>query len=380
MKDNKSKLVNYFLHKNNASYIFLWVSCGLVFLASIILFSLKTEENVQIRGEVAPKEGIFQIKSPSTSIVEKILVYDGDFVRKKQILFTFKKEFINKEIKDALKLAEISKKNRKDFNSHCKEKNALLLGKESASSQIYESDKKSYEMMKQLLETGSISQLQVLQAYTTMMASKKEYLDLQSDLVQLKEQCNSGKLEKEKELSQINIRIESLKHESNLLEVKSPIDGYIYDIAPIAIGGVIQEQERIANIASDLDLIVKAIGSGKDITYLKTGTDVKIRVDSFPYTEYGVLTGTIINVAPQRRLSPNKDAMITDINSSRKQGSSEYTLTINIDKTFYTKHGKKEKLKPGMEATILVTLRQRPIIEYFTDIFKNFYDPLKTVR
>ena len=67
MKDNKSKLVNYFLHKNNASYIFLWVSCGLVFLASIILFSLKTEENVQIRGEVAPKEGIFQIKSPSTS-------------------------------------------------------------------------------------------------------------------------------------------------------------------------------------------------------------------------------------------------------------------------------------------------------------------------
>ena len=72
--------------------------------------------------------------------------------------------------------------------------------------------------------------------------------------------------------------------------------------------------------------------------------------------------------------------MITDINSSRTQGSSEYTLTIGIDKIFYTKNGKKEKLKPGMEATILVTLRQRPIIEYFTDIFKNFYDPLKTVR
>ena len=90
MKDNKSKLVNYFLHKNNAHTYFMGILC-LVFLASIILFSLKTEENVQIRGEVAPKEGIFQIKSPSTSIVEKISVYDGDFVRKNKYYLPLKK-------------------------------------------------------------------------------------------------------------------------------------------------------------------------------------------------------------------------------------------------------------------------------------------------
>ena len=60
----KEKLFTYLLNKNNASYFFLWISSSLVLLAITILFFVRSDEYIQIRGEVSPKEGIFQIKSP----------------------------------------------------------------------------------------------------------------------------------------------------------------------------------------------------------------------------------------------------------------------------------------------------------------------------
>lgn len=380
MRTPKKKLLTYLLHKNNASYFFLWVSSGLVLLAITILFFVRSDENIQIRGEVSPKEGIFQIKSPSTSIVNGIYVADGDLVRKDQILFGFKGDFMKKELQDAELLSKISKKNLKKSVNYCKQSLDILKRKTLAANKILNSEKETFHMMKQLLNSGSISKLQVRQAFTNMTIREKEKLELESDLIQENEKCNSSILDKETRLSEINIKIVALKHQLSMLAVKSPINGYVYDIAPIAVGGVVQEKERVANIASKANLIIKSIAPGKDIGYLKSGKKVKIRIDSFPYTKYGVLDGKIDIVAPQRRLSAKKDTMITEDNRANISSSSEYTLTIRMDKTYFVQNGIKEDLKPGMEATILITIRNRPVIEYFTDIFKSFYDPLTTVR
>ena len=60
--------------------------------------------------------------------------------------------------------------------------------------------------------------------------------------------------------------------------------------------------------------------------------------------------------------------------------SSEYTILISLDKNFVELKGKKFPLLLGMDTSILIKLRQKPLIEYFTNAFKLFYDPMKNVK
>ena len=65
----------------------------------------------------------------------------------------------------------------------------------------------------------------------------------------------------------------------------SPIEGIVFELKP----------DNSKYIATKAESLLKIIPTGKltvnignsDIGFLSTGQEVKVRVDSFPYTEYG---------------------------------------------------------------------------------------------
>ena len=82
-------------------------------------------------------------------------------------------------------------------------------------------------------------------------------------------------------------------------------------------------------------------------------------------------------IAPQRRSSTSKDSFQSRENNF---SSSEYTILISLDKNYVELKDKKFPLLLGMDTSILIKLRQKPLIEYFTNAFKLFYDPMKNVK
>ena len=178
-------------------------------------------------------------------------------------------------------------------------------------------------------------------------------------------------------ISKVNNEKEIANTSLKELVVKSPGKGFIYDFSPIEEGSSMMEGERLASYVPQSKLFVRATVSGRDLADLSLGKDVIMRFDSYDFTKYGTINGSIKKIAPQRRSSSSKDSFQSRENNF---SSSEYTILISLDKNFVELKGKEFPLLLGMDTSILIKLRQKPLIEYFTNAFKLFYDPMKNVK
>jgi hemolysin D len=107
----------------------------------------------------------------------------------------------------------------------------------------------------------------------------------------------------------------------------------------------------------------------QDIGFIKAGLPVKVRVDSFPYTEYGEIAGEVSQVGA--------DALPPD------QLIRTYHFPVDIElsrSVLRTRDGTTIPLQSGMTVTTNLKLRDRRLIELLSDLFTNRGESLKRLR
>ncbi len=341
------------------------------------LFFVKTDEITELRGEVISGLGIQTLKSPIDGILKNIYVIDGEKIEKNQALFEFDGKKFNSQINSYERELELHFNDLKNIQSDCILVDNLLETKMEIAMKEYSLQEDILLKYKLLINEGAISQLNFLN-------QKSRTLEAQNILNQSKTNIDLQKTECQKQLNELNLNISKVNNDKQIvntslkeLVVRSPGKGFIYDFSPIEEGSSMMEGERLASYVPKSKLFVRATVSGKDIAYLSEGKNVTMRFDSYDFTKYGTIKGLIKKIAPQRRSSTSKDSF-----QSRESNfsSSEYTILISLDKNYVELKDKKFPLLLGMDTSILIKLRQKPLIEYFTNAFKLFYDPMKNVK
>ena len=107
----------------------------------------------------------------------------------------------------------------------------------------------------------------------------------------------------------------------------------------------------------------------KDIGFIRSGQAAKVRVDSFPYTEYGEIESTIRSIGADA-LPPTELVR-----------SFHFPVDLSLSRsTLETKEGAKIPLQAGMTITTNLKLRDRRLIELLGDLFTNRGESLKRLR
>ena len=107
----------------------------------------------------------------------------------------------------------------------------------------------------------------------------------------------------------------------------------------------------------------------KDIGFIRSGQAAKVRVDSFPYTEYGEIDSTILNIGADA-LPPTE--LIR---------SYHFPVDLSLSSSsLETKEGTTIPLQAGMTITTNLKLRDRRLIELLSDLFTNRGESLKRLR
>ena len=83
---------------------------------------------------------------------------------------------------------------------------------------------------------------------------------------------------------QVNIRYQ---------DVRSPVDGVVFDLKPTGPGFVAQGSEPVMKIVPFSALQAKVEIESSDIGFVRVGRPADISIDSFPATDFGVLLGTV---------------------------------------------------------------------------------------
>jgi hemolysin D len=168
-------------------------------------------------------------------------------------------------------------------------------------------------------------------------------------------QGRSEAFEKIEELEKLNRQQQQeLIKASNIAESQvlvSPVDGVVQQLKVHTIDGVVQAAEALLVVVpKDQLLEVEARVLNKDIGFVKAGQRVAVKIESFPFTRYGVIPGTVISIS--------NDAIADD-----KLGL-YYAARVRVLKSVMNVDGKDVLLSPGMAVTAEVTTGTRRLIEY----------------
>jgi hemolysin D len=179
---------------------------------------------------------------------------------------------------------------------------------------------------------------------------------------------------KQAELSIIETKAVSLLEEvrkagqkAQLQELVSPIDGVVQQLAVHTVGGVVTPaQPLLIVVPQDHPMEVEAMIENKDIGFVKEGQPVEIKVETFPFTLYGTISGKILSVSD--------DAVPLD----KGKGVLVYASRVSMDRSTMEVEGKQIHLSPGMAVTVEIKTGQRRVIEYLlSPLVKSMKESLR---
>jgi hemolysin D len=120
-------------------------------------------------------------------------------------------------------------------------------------------------------------------------------------------------------------------------------------------------------VPQDHPVEVEAQIENKDIGFVKEGQTVEIKVETFPFTLYGTITGKVLTVSD--------DAVPLD---KEKGNVLVYTSRVSMDHSTMQIQGKQIQLSPGMAVTVEINTGKRRVIEYLlSPLLKSIKESLR---
>jgi hemolysin D len=395
-----------------ATYLLVTV----IVTALIGSYIFKTDVIVSGQGQIISTGQKKSIQAHETSVVKKIYVQEGDFVKAGDILlklyvpgFQTDVEKLNIEIItsmneshqgakfmehiDNIKKSAVQTENKPLLTSKIIEYeakiNRMLAEIDSKQTEL-DATKRQYKKFTQSLliieqklndyidleKKGYIPKHAVLDQQQ-LLADARAEIDIQESRInnaisQIKQSqltLDSYRSElKRTTLEQIRdadtklkINTQELKKTNNRdasLFVKAPVDGHIHQLIANTLGGVVGATQTMMFIVPTDDLLEVEIKlENKDIGRLKQGMDAQIKIDTFPFTKYGTVKGKL------RVLSA--DSVVDE-----KKGPL-YSARVSLLSNEITKNGRVNKLSTGMSTVVELNVGKRRVIEYFLDPFKK---------
>jgi len=192
--------------------------------------------------------------------------------------------------------------------------------------------------------------------------AEAEYRRTLSDELAKAEQKASG-------LAQDLIKAEQ---KTKLQLLTSPVDGVVQQLAIHTVGGVVTPaQALLAVVPSDSRLEIEAMISNRDIGFVHAGQEAEIKIDTFSFTRYGLLRGTVLTVSQdavirdRRQDRADDRALGTQNDTSEPKGQElNYSARISLDRTRMQIDNRVVDLSPGMAATVEIKTGSRTILSY----------------
>lgn len=192
--------------------------------------------------------------------------------------------------------------------------------------------------------------------------------DNEKQLAGIDSQLSKAILENDKRVAEIDSQLSQTELAMRYQDLRAPIDGVVFDLKPQGQGFVANAGQPVLKIVPGDHLLAKIFITNQDVGFVKPGMPVDVRIDAFPFSEFGDIKGNIEWIG--------SDALPPD------QIRPFYTFPakIRIDNQAMSIHGREVPLQSGMSVSANIKVRKRTVMSIFTDLFTRQVESLKSVR
>ena len=400
----------------------VWSLIGLTAFSIVYGFTAQLDSSISANGELRPTGGVAEISPPFNSLVDQVLVKEGQSVKAGQLLVVLR-EKVNRQqlanvqkqrqlwrkrtalLADQLGLAALPAGQDESNRQLTLEKLEVVLRQKSAmeeqqririnTSQAQSDldglktrlaiDRNITRRMEQLLQQGAISRLEldrqherlaelqsaVQRAELEVLSSGRRELESGFKLNQIgvanaKELFTSYDNARQ-QLIEANSRVADLEDRLVMGRVTASKSGKIFDLTA-RVSEVALASRPILKIIPQNGLEAEIRLTNKDIGWIKVGMPVEVRINSFPFTEYGSIKGTLTRVSEDR------------FPADQETPQQYFKAKVSLSRTSLEHAGKDYPLRAGMSVMALVQIGSRPAISLVSDRFNGFIDSTRSIR
>ena len=158
---------------------------------------------------------------------------------------------------------------------------------------------------------------------------------------------------------------------SEQLRIISPVDGVVQQLSVHTVGGVVPAAQPLMLIVPTGYMVeVEAYVENKDIGFVHTGQNAKIKLDAYEYTKYGTMPAIVTNLSRDAvDFSGNGTGQLVnkDADAKKDGGNNKglmYAVRLALEKSTILVDGKEMSVSPGMSTSVEIKTGERRIIEY----------------
>ena len=400
----------------------VWSLIGLTAFSTVYGFTAQLDSSISANGELRPTGGVAEISPPFNSLVERVLVKEGESVKVGQLLVVLR-EKVNRQqlanvqkqrqlwrkrtalLADQLGLAALPAGQDESNRQLTLEKLEVVLRQKSAKEEQKRIrintaqaqsdlaglkirlaiDRNITSRMEQLLAQGAISRLEVdrQQERLAELVSAVQRAELEVASSGRREFESGFKLNQigvanakelftsydnaRQQLIEANNRVADLDDRLVLGRITASRSGKIFDLTA-RVSEVALASRPVLKIIPQNGLEAEIHLTNKDIGWIKVGMPVEVRINSFPFTEYGSIKGTLTRISEDR------------YPADQETPQQYFKAKVSLSRASLQHQGRDYPLRAGMSVMALVQIGSRPAISLVSDRFNSFIDSTRSIR
>jgi hemolysin D len=195
------------------------------------------------------------------------------------------------------------------------------------------------------------------------------YQNLQSQLAALDAEFDSTIKTNQRQMIQVDSQLNQVQLDLENQDLRAPVDGVVFNLGPKLPGVVAQPGQALLQVVPSESLTARIQVANADIANIRVGMPVDVRIDAYPFTEYGSIKGVVTKVGSEAVAVGDQSAGVT-----------VFPVEIRLDQQFLERGSERFNLVPGMSLVANIKIRERSPISYVTEELMKAVDGVQSVR
>lgn len=348
------------------SRLFLYLLILLATAFGIWISVAKIGQVVPAQGKLVPSGNAHEVQAPVQGVLSEVMVHNGDVVKKDQILLRMNEQVARAEMEGLEKQRAAVLQDLSALEQKKAQKAALEMQIPGAANLVL-IKKEAYDHYSQV-SGGVVSKVEILDRKAEWVNAQRNLDQLRSDFARVSSELDQQEHELTRRLAEIDSNRAVSREKLGYHEIKAPLDGVIFDLGKKSVGTVVMTKDKLCDIIPGEDLVAEVFLTNKDIGFVREGQEAVVRLDTFPFREFGEIKGAVSYLAA--------DALPPD----EQYKYPHFPAKIRLQRQYLNHNGEKLLLKSGMAATVNIQIRSRTLLSILIDEFSKPFDSLETVR
>lgn len=287
---------------------------------------------------------------------------------------------------DTVSQAEIFRQEGSDYQAEIKQRESRLNQIDSQAEfdtaslpgirNQLEMNKRVAEIQSRLRSQQAASELDVMRAQNAVIDAESKLRNTLSDQQKMAEQHAGAVQERlayiqkwrsdhtqqlvkaRQELAEASETLNKASRMKELTEMTAPVDGTVLQVADRSEGSVLKEAETLLTLVPDgANLFVEADVPSRDISYLKVGDTVRIKLEAYPFQQHGTLNGKLEVIS----------ADSIPLKQNDNQSQLVYRVNVQLTDSIRDLAQRGIHVRPGLASTAEIKTGKRSILSYILD-------------